>query len=98
MGSDLNDWKSRLDCETQLITKALQDPAFKEELIRNTRKVIAKEFCTQLPGTLEIRVLEETEKVLYIVLPYVADTMTYDKDSQQPVFNSAPNYDSVESR
>jgi hypothetical protein len=64
---------NRRDFELQLIAKAFQDPAFKQELIRNPRAVIAKEFSIQLPAGIEIRVLEETEKVLYIVLPYMAE-------------------------
>lgn len=63
------DQVSRRDLEIQLIAKALQDPAFKEELIRNPRAAIANALSIQLPAGIEIRVLEETEKLLYIVLP-----------------------------
>ena len=59
-----------MDVKTHLIDKALQDSDFKRELMDNPKAIIAKEFCTQLPPGIEIRVLEETAKVIYIVLPY----------------------------
>ncbi len=67
---DANGSKSRRYFEDRLIAKALKDDFFKEELIRNPRAVIAKEFGTQLPTDIEIIVLEETKTILYVVLPY----------------------------
>ena len=67
---DANGSKSRISFEERLIAKALKDDFFKEELIRNPRAVIAKEFGTQLPTGIEIIILEETKKILYVVLPY----------------------------
>ena len=56
--------------EELLITKALQDTSFKRELIENPKMAIAQHFGTQLPTEIEIRVLQETDKVLYVVLPH----------------------------
>ena len=67
---DANGSKSRRYFEEILIAKALKNDFFKEELIRNPRAVIAKEFGTQLPTDIEIIVLEETKTILYVVLPY----------------------------
>lgn len=55
--------------EEFLIVKAMKDTNFKKELIENPKIAIAKEFGTQLPAEIEIRILEETDKIVYIVLP-----------------------------
>lgn len=62
--------KSRKNFEELLITKAFQDTSFKRELIENPKIAIAQNFGVQLPVDIEIRVLQEDDKVLYIVLPY----------------------------
>ncbi|MGD1909786.1 MAG: NHLP leader peptide family RiPP precursor [Rivularia sp. (in: cyanobacteria)] len=59
----------RINFEELLIVKATKDTSFKKELIENPKIAISKEFGTQLPAEIEIRILEETEKILYIVLP-----------------------------
>lgn len=65
----LHDGESRRDFEEKLIIKALEDANFKQKLIKNPRAVIAYELGTQLPANIEVKVLEETEHILYIVLP-----------------------------
>lgn len=66
----LHDGESRRDFEEKLIAKALEDANFKQKLIKNPRAVIAYELGTQLPANIEVKVLEETENILYVVLPY----------------------------
>lgn len=74
---DSNQGESRKIFENFLIAKALQDVSFKDKLIKNPKAIIAKEFGTQLPADINVIVLEETDKILYIVLPYRADKMPY---------------------
>ncbi len=62
--------RSRRKFEELLIIKAFQDISFKRELIENPKMAIAQNFGVQLPVDIEIRVLQEDEKVLYVVLPY----------------------------
>lgn len=62
--------KSRKRFEELLITKAFQDTSFRRELIENPKIAIAENFGVQLPVDIEIRVLQEDDKVLYVVLPY----------------------------
>jgi hypothetical protein len=57
------------DLEALLISKAMADEAFKNELISNPKAVIAREIGQELPEDLEIEVLESTQKKLYLVLP-----------------------------
>lgn len=59
------------DLEIQIVTKAFKDVNFKQELMANPKGAIAKEFSTELPADIEIRVVEESEKIIYIVLPYL---------------------------
>jgi hypothetical protein len=61
--------KTRKDLEIHLITRALKDEGFRQELIANPKAVVEKELGTKLPEELEINVLEETEDTLYMVLP-----------------------------
>ena len=53
----------------ELITKATEDAEFREQLKAHPRDTVAHEFGSQIPDDLEITVLEETPKHVYIVLP-----------------------------
>jgi hypothetical protein len=59
----------RMDLEALLISKAMEDEAFKRELISNPKAVIAREIGQEWPEGVEIEVLESTPKKLYLVLP-----------------------------
>jgi Nitrile hydratase, alpha chain len=61
--------KTRKDLEIHLITRALKDEGFRQELVANTKAVVEKELGAKLPEELEINVLEETEDTIYMVLP-----------------------------
>lgn len=61
--------KTRKDLEIHLITRALKDEGFRQELIANPKAVVENELGAKLPEELEIKVMEETEDKLYMVLP-----------------------------
>jgi hypothetical protein len=61
--------KTRKDLEIHLITRALKDEEFRQELIANAKAVIEQELETNLPQELDTQVIEETEATLYLVLP-----------------------------
>jgi Nitrile hydratase, alpha chain len=61
--------KTRKDLEIHLITRALKNEEFKQELVANPKGAIEQELGVKLPEDLEIQVLEETENTLYLVLP-----------------------------
>ncbi|RCJ40613.1 hypothetical protein A6770_37725 [Nostoc minutum NIES-26] len=61
--------KTRKDLEIHLVTRALKDKGFRQELIANPKAVVEKELETKLPKEIEINVLEETQDILYMVLP-----------------------------
>lgn len=62
--------KNRKKFEELLVIQAFKDSDFKTALIENPKIAIAQHFGTQLPTEIEIRVLQETDKVLYVVLPH----------------------------
>ena len=61
--------QGRHEFESELIARAWKDESFKQELINNPKAVFVRELQQQLPGGLEIRVLEETPSTLYLVIP-----------------------------
>ena len=61
--------RSRKDLEAQLIARSFKDEVFKQELLANPKVVVEKELGTKLPEESDIKVLEETETTLYMVLP-----------------------------
>jgi len=54
---------------TAIIAKAQKDDDFREELLANPKSAIQQEFGKELPLGLEVRVLEESANVVYLVLP-----------------------------
>lgn len=53
---------------TQLIEKALTDESFKEQLLKNPLAIFKAEGIEVPPG-LEIKILEDSDKVFHLVLP-----------------------------
>ncbi len=61
--------KSRQELEADLVAKAWEDEGFKQELLSNPKATLTKEFGIPIPGSIEVRVLEENPNTLYVVLP-----------------------------
>ena len=59
----------RTDLKARLIARAWQDDAFKQQLFDDPRAAIAAETGRAVPEGMEIRVVEETATVRYLVLP-----------------------------
>jgi hypothetical protein len=53
----------------KIIAKAWSDAEFKARLISDPRTVLEENGLT-VPEGLELKVLEQTEKAMYIVIPY----------------------------
>ncbi len=54
---------------SRLMGRAMQDEAFKQELLSNTKAVLEKELGDKMPENLEVKTLEQTGNTRYIVLP-----------------------------
>ena len=60
---------TRKQLEAQLIDRAMQDDAFRQELVRNPRGVFARELSVRIPEHITVQVLEESPTTVYLVLP-----------------------------
>lgn len=52
-----------------IIAKAMQDDGYRQELLINPKQAIHREFGKELPPGLDVRVVEESANVVYLVLP-----------------------------
>src|SRR5262249_20722551 len=59
----------RTDLEARLIARAWQDEAFRQQLFDDPHAAIAAETGRAVPEGIEVRVVEETASVRYLVLP-----------------------------
>jgi diamine N-acetyltransferase len=57
-----------------LLKQAAQDPAFRHSLLSDHRAAIKQTFGEDVPEGLDLRVVEETPQVAYLVLPLPAPT------------------------
>ena len=60
---------NRRDLEMQLITKAWKDDAFAQELKSNPQAVLERELGGKLPEGVEVKVVEESQNTIYLVIP-----------------------------
>lgn len=61
---------TRQELEAQIIAKAWQNEAFKQELLSHPRATVIRELgLKDIPDNLDIKVLEENPTTLYMVLP-----------------------------
>ena len=60
---------SRSKKEADLIEKAVEDEAFRQEFIANPKDVLQRELGKQLPESVNVKVLQEDGDNLYIVIP-----------------------------
>ena len=66
---DENPATTRQPLEAQLIDRALQDEAFRQELVRDPKGVFARELGIAIPEHIQVQVLEESPTTVYLVLP-----------------------------
>lgn len=66
--------------DEQLIIRAWEDEAFKQELLTNPKAVIEQELGETIPEEIEIRILAEGPNIRYLVLPPA--NMTAEKRQQ----------------
>jgi len=52
----------------QLVEKATEDPALRQRLLQSPKQVLAEAGIT-LPAGLEVEIVENTDKVIHLVLP-----------------------------
>jgi hypothetical protein len=57
------------DVSRRLAERAARDPQFRQRLIDNPRQAVQEELGLDIPGDVEITVLEETPSQVYVILP-----------------------------
>ena len=57
-----------------LITRAWEDPAFKQQLLDDPRGCIERELGVQLPPGIQIFIHEQTPTTLHLILPMKPET------------------------
>jgi hypothetical protein len=67
---------SRQEFERDIIARAGADAAFRAELLADPRAAIKKAYGVDLPPSLELRVVQETPSVFYLVLPLHGEELT----------------------
>jgi Nitrile hydratase, alpha chain len=60
---------SRAELERRLIQRSLQDEDFRRRLLADPRAALQEELGARLPEEVEVRVVEETQDTIYLVLP-----------------------------
>jgi hypothetical protein len=66
---DSNSNISRKDIRDALVRAALKDEAFRESLLANPKFAVERALGTTLPDRLKVVLLQETDDLMYIVLP-----------------------------
>jgi hypothetical protein len=63
--------EKRKKLEQQLIEKAMKDPNFRKRLVENPKAVIEVEMGVELPPSINLTILEEDPRTVYLILPFV---------------------------
>ena len=74
---------SRESLQQMLITRSTQDAKFRNELLNDPKAVIAREAGLNLPEAVDLRVVEETDTTVYLVLPALPDWDTSDLSEEE---------------
>ena len=59
----------RAEIERTLVQRSLQDVAFRQMLLDDPKAAVEQELGSQLPEGVEVRVVEESQQTIYLVLP-----------------------------
>jgi hypothetical protein len=51
---------------------AAENPSYRDALLKDPKSVIEKQLNTSLPGNVQIKAVQETSSVSYVVVPHVA--------------------------
>ncbi|MHB8916475.1 MAG: NHLP leader peptide family RiPP precursor [Desulfocucumaceae bacterium] len=66
---------TREEIEKKAIEKAWKDESFKKDLMQKPHKALSQ-LGVNVPEKIEIKVVEESAKVVYLVLPVNPETLT----------------------
>lgn len=78
MGGNEKKSTTRKELKEQIIKKAQSDKDFKEVLVNDPKEAIRR-LGVQLPAEIEVKVVEESPEVVYLVLPVEPGGLTDDQ-------------------
>jgi len=64
----MSEGSGRAEMERRLIEKSLEDEAFRQRLIEDSKGAVEQELGTRLPEEVRVVTLEETADTIYLVL------------------------------
>jgi hypothetical protein len=67
----------RTEMESRLIQRSLEDDAFRQRLLEDTRAAVEVELGTRLPQEVRAVAVEETADTIYLVLPGASAVSEY---------------------
>ena len=60
---------SRAELERRLINRSMEDEPFRQRLLDDPKGTLEQELGRRLPEGLDVRVVEESQQTIYLVLP-----------------------------
>ena len=63
---------SKRSLEARLLARAWKDQQFRQRLIDDPKAAIADELQVEIPGDVEVRVVQDTPQVVHLVLPVMS--------------------------
>ena len=63
---------SRAEMERTLVQRSLEDENFRQRLLDDPKGTAEQEMGSQLPESIEVRVVEESADTIYLVLPFAS--------------------------
>jgi hypothetical protein len=74
---------SRAEMERRLIDRSLEDETFRQRLLDDPKGTMEQELGSRLPESVEVRAVEETPQIIYLVLPSRSADVRADELSDQ---------------
>ena len=63
---------ARAEVERTLVQRSLQEEDFRQRLLDDPKGTVEQELGTQLPEGVEVRVVQESAQIIYLVLPFAS--------------------------
>jgi hypothetical protein len=60
---------NRAEMERRLMKRSLEDEEFRQSLLADPKGTMEQELGSRLPESVEVRAVEETPEIIYLVLP-----------------------------
>jgi hypothetical protein len=73
----------RADVQRRLVQRSIEDEDFRQKLLDDPKWALEQVLQTQLPEDVEVRVVEESPKTIYLVLPGTSSPLSEEELSDQ---------------